>query len=851
MTFGDTSSRYIAGEDTSTIHIGEGEDYEEIVVTFNVQRIGSIEIPAIVQGQVIYLPVKDIFDFLKIRNTLSSDYDSLSGFFINAKATYLIDRAHNRITFQDKITNLRRNDLIRTTSNLYLRSDYFGKVFGLDCVFDFRSLSVKLNTKIELPAIREMQQDLMRRNISKLRGERKADTTIKRDFSWLHLGTADWGVINTQEINGKSSSRIGLDLGGIIAGGEASAYLNYNTDQPFSAKQQFFRWKYVNNDNPVVKQVTAGQVYTQAISTILAPVNGIQFTNTPTTYKRSFGTYRLSDKTEPGWMVELYVNGVLVNFVKADASGFFTFEVPLVYGNSSVMLRFYSPFGEERTREQNISIPFNFLPLHQFEYTVTGGIASDYQKSRFGRGNFSYGLSNHVTVGGGVEYLSSAMNGKPIPFVNASFRIGSNLLISGEHVYNVRTKALLSYKLPANLQLDLNYSKYAQAQTSVKFDYMEERKAVLSMPIRGKKFNAFSRFTLDQYKNYKVTRTTAEYLVSGVFAGISSNFTTYAEFNNKIQPLVYSNFSLTYRLPAGIRFTPQAEYEYREKKIGLLRGDLEKSIFHGGYLNFTYQRDLLRNTSYTGVGLRLNFSFAQASFSAGKAGKDVTISQSAAGSLMYDDRVKRLVANNQSNVGKGGIVILPYLDLNCNGKRDANEPKAAGLNIRINGGRIERNNKDTTIRVIGLEAYTNYFIELDNTNFENIAWQLRNKTINVAVDANHFTLIEVAVAVVGEVSGTVYLGDNNGLTGLGRLVVNFYDKNLKLVGKTVTEGDGYFNFLGLAPGTYTAQLDAAQVKKLDMTCAPSNLSFSIKSNRDGDVVEGLKFVLKKNDKEGK
>ncbi len=32
--------------------------------------------------------------------------------------------------------------------------------------------------------------------------------------------------------------------------------------------------------------------------------------------------------------MELYVNNVLVNFVQPMLSGFFTFEVPLVYGNS-------------------------------------------------------------------------------------------------------------------------------------------------------------------------------------------------------------------------------------------------------------------------------------------------------------------------------------------------------------------------------------------------------------------------------------------------------------------------------------------------------------------------------------
>src|SRR5665811_2592471 len=100
-------------------------------------------------------------------------------------------------------------------------------------------------------------------------------------------------------------------------------------------------------------------------------------TSAPTTFRRSFGSYTLTDKTEPGWIVELYVNNVLVDYVKADASGFFTFEVPIVYGNTQVKLRYYGPWGEERTREQNIIIPYNFLPHKEFEYTVSAGVVED------------------------------------------------------------------------------------------------------------------------------------------------------------------------------------------------------------------------------------------------------------------------------------------------------------------------------------------------------------------------------------------------------------------------------------------------------------------------------------------
>ncbi|MCW3120249.1 MAG: hypothetical protein JWM28_4331, partial [Chitinophagaceae bacterium] len=819
-------------------------NYTEISVTLNVARLGSMEMPVVIHGPDVYLPVKDIFDFLRIRNIQSPDLDSLSGFFINPRVTYLIDKMNNRIRYDDHVFQLSPGDLIRTETTLYLKPDYFREVFGLDCAFNFRTLSVSLKTTIELPVIREMQQEAMRRNISQVKGEKKADTTVMRRFSMLHLGTADWSVITRQQTNAKMSTGVNVNVGAIIAGGETNLSFNYNSDRPFNAKQQYYNWRYVNNDHAALRQVTAGKIWTQSAFSIYAPVTGVQFTNTPTTYRKSFGTYRLNSTTEPGWMVELYVNNILVNYTKADASGFFTFEVPLVYGNTVVKLRVYGPWGEERYREQNISIPFNFLPVHQFEYNMTAGIVDDDQKSRFSRGVFNYGLSRRMTIGGGVEYLSSVTPGKTMPFLNASLRLGTNLLITGEHVYGVRSKGLVSYRLPGSLQIDINYTRYDPKQTAIKYNYLEERKIVLSVPFHGKNFNAFSRLTVTQFKLPETKYTSAEFLVSGVVAGISSNLTTYGIFADPARPFIYSNLSQTFRLPAGLRVIPQVQYEYARNRFSTIRCELEKTIFTNGLLNLSFQKDLSTHTSYTGIGIRYNFSFAQTSVFATRSNHTTAMIQSARGSLIYDGKTKYLGVYNQSSIGKGGVIIAPYLDLNCNGSREPDEPKAFGLNIHINGGRIERNDKDTSIRITGLEAYNSYFIELDKNSFENVAWQIRKKTIRVIIDPDYLKRIEVPVAVVGEASGTVSLDEDKGSAGLERIIVNFYKNDTILIARTLTEADGYFSFLGFAPGTYTASIDTAQLRNLNFLSSPKTLAFTVKANMEGAIVDGLEFRLR-------
>lgn len=822
------------------------ESDDEIILSLNVPRVGSMDISAIIAKKVAYLPVREIFDFLKIKNVLSPGIDSISGFFINPKVTYLIDKQKNIIIYDGKKYDLKETDIIRTPSNLYLNYELLGKIFGLDCKFDFRSLSITLTTRLELPIMKEMQQEQMRNNIGRLKGEKKADTTIKREFSFFHLGMADWAVLASNDSKGSSSMRFNLDLGAHIAGGEANAYLNYNNRSaiPFDLRRQYYKWKYVNNDNRVIKQFTAGKMFTQSTASLFAPIQGIQFGNTPTTYRRSFGTYRLSDKTEPGWTVELYVNDVMVNYMKADASGFFTFEVPLVYGTSVVKLRFYSPWGEERTREVNINIPFNFLPVNDFEYSLTAGIVDDDFKSKFSRLNMNYGLGSHLTIGGGIEYLSSLATNKLMPYANLSLRIGPNLLVSGEHTQGVRTKGLVSYRMPSNLQAEVSYTKYAPGQTALVYNYESEKKAILSMPFRGKKLAAFTRLTVSQVSLPKdIKYTSGELLMSAIFCNISSNLTTYAILSDAVHPLVYSNLSMSFKIPWGLRLTPQAQFEYRQNSFSMIKCELEKNLFNHGYLNISFDKDLLTHSYNAGVGVRYNFSIAQTSMSTRKTNYGTSTMLAARGSLVYDDNSKSIRLNAENNVGKGNILIKSYLDINCNGKRDEGEPLIKGLNVKVNGGKIIRNKKDSSIYITGVEAYTDYFLELDKHSLDNVAWQLPHSIIKISVDANLTTLVEVPVAVVAEASGTVFLEKRGTMEVLGRIIVNIYNSKSKLVTRVMTEADGYFSYMGLAPGKYVASIDAAQLLKLKLTSSAA-VAFTVKANKEGDVIDGLKFVLR-------
>jgi hypothetical protein len=827
------------------IYSQEQSEYDEIIVFFSVPRIGGADLPGLIKNDEVYLSVIDVFNFLKIKVDYEAGFDQVTGFFLNPQSTYTIDRINNNITYNKKVTPIKPGDLIRTETTLYLKANYFGEVFDLNCSFNFRSLSVVLNTSVELPVIREMRLEQMRRNVGQIRGDIIADTTVGRKYPVLHFGMADWMATSTQIVNGKTDTRLSLTLGSVLLGGETNINLNYNTSSPFEKREQYYYWRFVDNNFKYLRQTTAGKISADAISTLNSSVIGVQFTNSPTTYRRSYGTYTLSDITEPDWLVEMYVNNVLVDYKRADASGFFSFDVPLIYGYTNVKLQFYGPWGEERSKEKTISIPFNFLPTGEFEYKATAGILEDTSSTRFSRVNFDYGLTGFMTIGAGVEYLSSLETGNFMPFVSTSLRLAPSLLLSGEYMHGVRVKSVLNYRHPSDLQFEVNYTIYDKDQKAVNTSYLEERKISITAPIRTKKLTLFSRLALNQFITSQSEYTSAELMFSGPIMGINTNFTTNAVFSSFAKTDVYSNLSFSLRLPKGFILMPQTQFNYSDGRFVSVRGALEKRIKNRATVNMSYEQNFKSKFTSFEVGFRWDFKFAQTGINVRRGGGTTTFVETASGTIMADAKTKFIGTHLRPSVGKGGITIYPFLDLNANGVRDKGEPKVKGLNLNVGGGRVEHKEKDTLIRIYDMEPYTTHFLTLFGSNFDNIAWQIKNKTMAVTVDPNQFKVIEVPIDVLGEVAGTVYLGSEGSERGQGRVIVNIFRKDSTFVSSTLTEEDGYFSYIGLRPGKYFAMIDTTQMRRLAMKATPGIIEFEIEESYEGDFVDGLEFYIEK------
>ncbi|MDO9255603.1 MAG: SPOR domain-containing protein [Bacteroidales bacterium] len=822
------------------------EDYEEISVFLAVQGIGGYEITAIYKNDQIYLPISDVFQALKINQRVSEFNDTISGFFLDENNKYNISKPGNTIFINGKQIQLSEEELMNTeTTSLALRLDQYGKIFGLDCKFNFSTLTVDLTTKLELPVIKELRLEQMRKNISRLRGDIKVDTTFQRKYHLFRGGMADWAVYSTQITGGTSETRAMLGLGAELFGGETNIELNYSTRSNFDKRQQQYQWRWANNNTKLVKQIIVGKINSKSVASIYSPLIGTVITNTPTTFRRSFGSYTMIDYTEPGWTVELYINNVVVDYTTADAKGFFKFDIPLVYGSSNVKIKYYGPWGEERQKEQIINVPYTFMPKGEMQYTIAGALVQDTSHSIFTRGETNYGVTRHLTLGGGFEYLSSVVAAPSIPFVTGSAQILNNFLLNGEYAYGVRTKALFSYSLPSNFVLDIDYTKYAREQKAITFNYLEERKIKLSVPISIYKFKAYTRFAYMQNILRETNYSTAEATISTYVKGVSANFTGNANWIKEHEPYIYGNLALGFRFFNTLSFRPQVQYDFSNNALIFTKVEIENYFSPKCNLSLVFENNVRNNLNTVELTFRYDLSFVQTSIGTRISKDYIRTDQSARGSFAFGSGNGRVIADTRSKVGTAGLTVVPFLDINNNNRREDDEPITSGMDMRINGGKILTDSKDSIIRIVDLEPFASYMIEFNDSRFENIAWQIKQKTIGILMDPNQFKLLEVPIKVMGEINGTVYMKTTTGLKPQGRIQINIFNENGNLVTKTLSESDGYYNYLGLAPGKYHAEIDSLQLFRLRSVAKPNRFDFEIQPTINGDIIDNIEFVLSK------
>jgi len=376
-------------------------EYDEIPVMVIIEGHNRFYLNAIyANNDLLYVNIEELFNALMIPCIKGQNGESITGVLKDETQIYSVDFITGQIKTGTKIIDA-KDAILNVSGTFFLETSFFPEAFGMNLTFNFRALTLFLKSDFELPVIKQQRIDKMRSNISRLTGEVMADTVVKRNYHMFRFGMVDWSVASYQIWESSTNNRFGLGVGAELLKGEANISVIHYSLYEFDKRQVNYLWRWVDNDKKLIKQAQVGKISNQSVSFINNPVIGVVIRNSPTTVRKATGFYTINEFTEPNWTVELYINNVIVDYTKADASGMFTFKVPIVYGYTALKLMFYGPLGEERTEERSMNVPYTVLPAGEFEYSLAAGIVEDGNASRFGRGDVNYGVNSILTIGGG------------------------------------------------------------------------------------------------------------------------------------------------------------------------------------------------------------------------------------------------------------------------------------------------------------------------------------------------------------------------------------------------------------------------------------------------------------------
>lgn len=307
--------------------------FDEVPIEFIVNGFLKFESDVIItESNLVYINIEDLFRNLGINYKVGNEGDYLTGFIENESKPYVIDFNERQITV-GKNTIRSQNGIVKELGAIYVESTVIAEAFGLVSVFNYRSLSIKLESNFELPLTKQLRLEKMRQNVSMLQDkEIIVDTIVQREYHAFKAGMLDWSFATYQAEKEKSVNRIGLGLGSELLYGQANILIDYNDQYKFDNRQLYYNWRWVDNDKTIIKQAQLGKIYNQSISFLEAPVVGASINNTPNTVRKASGYRTIYEYTEPNWTVELYINDVLIDYTVADASGLYEFKVPIVYG---------------------------------------------------------------------------------------------------------------------------------------------------------------------------------------------------------------------------------------------------------------------------------------------------------------------------------------------------------------------------------------------------------------------------------------------------------------------------------------------------------------------------------------
>jgi hypothetical protein len=823
---------------------------EPVLLELSVGRYGSRTVPAYRSSGDALLPVLQLAELAELGAAILPD----SAIELTLRADrqpVVLDPARWEIRGPDATLELTPADRLVKADDQYLSTRVLSRLLHVTFAVNWSELSVGLLDADSLPVGRRIARERAHALFRRAGLEGGPDLALETERTRWDGMVLDYSVLApTQDLMGSGAWSAGLGanlLGGSLQGRLASAGPPRDGDVRVDAS-----WTGVWRKSRYVTQLRLGD----GLATGPRPrtLRGFTLSNAPFLRPSLFGDIGFEGALGPGWEIEAYRGGRLIALDSADATGRFSFDLPVEYGENAMDFVAYGPFGEVRRFNRNYRVNGDVIPDRKVEYGLAVGACRTDACQASANLDLRYGLSSRWTVRGGVDrFWRDSLPGLSHPYLGLGGSVGNAWGVEVEAVASAVVRGALRFEPSQDLRVTTEFHDFASGVTAPLLTPVGRRTQwtteVLARPLRGHD---------DIYLEGSVDRITASQgeTVSGRL-GLSlyaSRFrlapaVRHVRFADPTGPGTTQSFASlnTFSLPFPElgpvlgRVTTRTVLEVANGSgLALAGGYLARELSSHMQIEAgaTWTRSLGTSLSLF-VSTLLPSLRATTSMTAPPVG-NAMVSQYVQGSVLYEPGRRQVAFASGPSLERAGISGRVFLDVNGDGRWQPGEQTISGVRVRA-GFVTALSDSSGRYRIWDLPAFEPVLVAVDSSTLVSPLWRPAYNSVSVETGPNRFRSVDIPIVPAGVIEGLVVrqtVDSTVPVPGL-RLLLRRHGSSQTV--QLVTFSDGGFYLIGVKPGTYELSVDPTTLARLELSASP--IGFAMPSSADGATVDGLELRL--------
>lgn len=798
---------------------------ELVPIEFTLRRVGSTEVQSILRGDAAYLPFRQIFTFLRIRN----DYDSLrgvfTGFLVSRDTAYRVELATGTAVVGRRTESFSSAEFIAYQNDVYFVPEFYKRVFGLPVEYQKRRVAARLATSLQLPFYAERRLDRMERRITMRERYEDPEARFDRQYALIDGFRLDWNVAQSLRPTRVPLRTLSTQVGLHVLGGDLISRFNFRALHDVELRDSRHLWRFVMSENPNLRQIAVGDFVSSGL--YLREMYGIELTNVPAYARYNFAEERLAGAGLPDRKAYIFSGGQMTGVVRERADAGFAAEVPIRYGANLVDFRSYDYWGELTEDSYRVLVPIGLVPPGEIDNTLKVGRLRDRSHPWYGGASSLWGVSSRVTLGGRAEFFDiDYLPRKIYPSMIGAVRVTPHIVGEATASPAAYYRGLVAMEFPWLLNISTSFTKYGDVRlfnprgADYDFDF------ATSVPfwlggLRSGFAGNYTQSVLPTSRE-RVMRLALESSM-GIFSPRVSHFSgwSHAYAENLTRAIIrQTEVAARFRLPSDLFLNISSRYNHLASQFENLRIFVSLSPLPMARVNFSWDRSFPLQSSILRLDLRYIFPFMQVNLSAVKSPGGEAYGQRASGFIGYSPAMNDFFFHHRPRTAFGSFILRPFVDNNGNGVWDEGEEMVRSARLLATSdlyaplGNLRRVN-DTGWGTLTAPQYREFYVHVGENAFDDPQWIPQHRSFTLVAEPVRYPIHDIPLRTGGSVRGRVM---NEGLTdGTAGPPVEGAKVRLRALfpppgtlpfeATAITFSNGEFEFFAVPPGEYDVSLD--------------------------------------------